>query len=115
MKPETVKAVVACGLKHIGIVLATDSPTLTFDVDEIANNLEDIGLPEPPDEGVWLFEGTVKWESYGGAPWEPSEPPAPEYTGTYRKPVDLAELDSWMTLAAPEPEEPPHHDTPGGY
>lgn len=111
---EPVKAVVACGLKHIGIVLATDSGTLAFDVAEIANRLEDIGLAEPPEPGVWLFSGTVRWES-GGAPWDGQEPPSPTYDGDYRRPADLAELNAWLELVPPVEEEPPHHDTPGGY
>lgn len=115
MKAEPVKAVVACGLKFVGIVLATDSGTLAFDVEEIANNIECIGLDEPPEEGVWLFEGTVKWEAYSGAPWDGQEPPEPQYEGQYRRPVDLAELNAWLDMAPPPEEEPPHHDTPGGF
>jgi hypothetical protein len=57
---------------------------------EVASYLLD---KEAPDNGIWVWEGKVKWVS--GGSWECPEPPEPEYvTICWRQPDD----DEWDAI-----------------
>jgi hypothetical protein len=60
MKDEPVKALVAFGVNGTGVVVSTDSPGLTYDLDEINDLTGDLGFPDGPAEGLFLFEGVRK-------------------------------------------------------
>ncbi len=49
------RALIACGLEDVAIVMATDLAILAFDCKWEGNYLVDIGFPEPPGFGLWLW------------------------------------------------------------
>lgn len=54
-----------------------------------SHDTDDLGLPLPEGDGLWIFVGTPVW-SQTGAPWDSSE--IVEYRGSYRR-LTMLECD----------------------
>lgn len=107
---EPVRAVVAMSnFRKLAIVLATNSPTLAFDLEEISNNTSDVGLEDPPAPGVWLYEGAVTRGAYhvSDGHYEPEL----VYEGTYRLIRTDDELADLMELSPPKEPEPEERES----
>ena len=94
-----IRAVVAAGVAGTGVVVATDSAWLAHDIENMSDEIDDIGLDHPPGPGVWLWEGSGKLAP-GGPADEPGEQ-VPEYAGRYRA-VEPHELAGLLALEPPE-------------
>jgi hypothetical protein len=105
---KTYRALVACGMNGRAVFMATDSPGLAFDVEEIDNDLGDIGFDYPPGPGLWLALFTIDAPPPVRMRSEEGSEDVPIFHVDYRA-VDTASfagLAEWLTMTPPEPEEP---------
>jgi len=63
--------------KHAWVIFGSDR--INDDVVHVSFATEDIGLPDPPSDGLWMWEGIVHVDVDGDA----------VYRGTYRRPTDI--------------------------
>lgn len=97
-KSEPVRALIAVGAGGSAVVLATDSPWLTFDIDAITDRCDDLGIEAPRDRGLWLWEGVAKEGLRIGLEQYES---GTDYEGRCRRP-EAHELPELLEMEAPE-------------
>lgn len=87
--PEKVRALVAVGITGTAVVVATDSPLLKFECEEISGHCDDLGLGRWDESGLFLWEGIASFYARG-----PNYESDTEYAGAARAvtPEELADL-----------------------
>jgi hypothetical protein len=99
MTTDKKRVLLGTDLHGSAIILATDSPWVAFDCEEISNDAEEIGLingKDCPDPGLYLWEGEGRLEN-GNSEYGPDV----IYTGTIR-PVAPDELAALYAMTPPE-------------
>ena len=105
------RAVLASDALDVVFVLATDSPTILIDLEEISNDAFDVGIVGPkewPGDGIHLWAGTVQWV-------DGVSEHVLEYKGTLRKITDMAELTALLEMTPPPElhDDESDRDSPG--
>lgn len=79
------------------------------DLDELGTRLlDDVGIDDPPECGIWIWEGKQKWTSYRGLEGD-YDVDVTYHDGVYRKPTP-EELSRIASGKAPWDEEPEMED-----
>jgi hypothetical protein len=92
------RALIARGVRT-AVIIAHDNATLAYDIDNITDSPDDIGILVPEQPGVYLFEGEGHWVCYRTG--EGHEAPELDWKGTVR-PVAAAELPELLKMKPPE-------------
>lgn len=113
MPPTTHRALLALDAAGAPRVLATDSPAVASDVEEVSSHAEDIGICRARElgPGLWLWEGEIHVVNVAG-PLDPAEW-CPEYRGALRAVHDPVEVAELFTMHCPEPPECDDRESPG--
>lgn len=78
------KAVIARGERDFSSVIWTVGGHVRLDLEETGIDADDMGLV-PPDQGIWIWEGTTIWHS---GTWECPQDGEVEFVGKFRKPTE---------------------------
>jgi hypothetical protein len=101
--PEPARLVVAAGRYGDTVVLWADGEDARRELSEVSHTVEDHDIDLPGENGIWVWEGVVKYKSWRS--WEGDYDCEVSWVGAYRVPTE----DEWRAIrlgVSPWPDPP---------